>query len=111
MMSVVQFHQFPFQLFYYEENFIRKAVKIIKLISRSDFEKLISSGIIGKCHMYGNDGLSGKHSCGYYDVKRFEAEKKRNSGESDRHLKTVCAHVGVAITKNGKIYIEDSYVK
>ena len=29
----------------------------------------------------------------------------------EKYLKTIAAHVGVAITKNKKIYIEDSYVK
>lgn len=86
-------------------------MKIIKQITRKELNELISNGIIGKCNMYGNDGLSGRHSCGYYDVKRYNRGKKTMPEESDKYLKNVYAHVGVAITKSHKIYIEDSYVK
>ena len=61
--------------------------------------------------MYGNNDEIGKHSCGFYDVKVYRKAKKECSEASDKYLKMISAHVGVVITKNKKIYIEDSYVK
>lgn len=81
----------------------------IKLINKSDFEKFISSGIIGECHMNGNIPAQGIHSCGYYDVKKYNYGKKNNFGSED-YLKTNYAHIGVCITAH-KIFIEDRYVK
>lgn len=86
-------------------------MKIIKQITRKELNNLISSGIIGECCVRGNDGLSGRHSCGYYDVNKYNEAKKLNPEASDGYLKAVEAHVGVSITKSQKIYIEDSYVK
>ena len=86
-------------------------MKIIKQITRKELNNLISSGIIGECCVRGNDGLSGRHSCGYYDVKRYNEAKKLNPEANDGYLKAVEAHIGVSITKSQKIYIEDSYAK
>lgn len=84
-------------------------MKIIKLISKKDLDELISSGIVGICHMNGNISDIGRHSCGYYDVKKFNYGKKYNIGDNN-YLKTNYAHIGVSITAH-KIYIEDKYVK
>ena len=61
--------------------------------------------------MDGNNRAVGKHSCGFYDVKKYNQEKRKTSEASEKYLKTIASHVGVVITKNQKIYIEDSYVK
>lgn len=60
--------------------------------------------------MDGNNSAVGKHSCGFYDVKKYNQEKRKTPEASDKYLKLIASHVGVAMTKN-KIYIEDSYVK
>ena len=73
--------------------------------------KLISKGIIGECYIRGNDNSSGRHSCGYYDIEKYNKEKKMNPEATESYLKAIKAHIGVSITKNHKIYIEDSYVK
>ena len=86
-----------------------KDVKIIKLISKKDLDGLISSGIIGICHQTGNRSEQGIHSCGYYDVKKYNYGKHNNLGDNN-YLKTNYAHIGVSITAH-KIYIEDKYVK
>ena len=86
-------------------------MKIIKQITRKELNNLISSGIIGECCVRGNDGLSGRHSCGYYDIEKYNKAKKKNPKLTEGYLKAVEAHIGVSITKNHKIYIEDSYVK
>ena len=88
-----------------------KKANIIKLISQKDFDELISNGIIGECSVDGNDNATGKHSSGYYDVKKYNKAKRETPDASEKYLKTIAAHVGVAITKNKKIYIEDTYVK
>ena len=59
--------------------------------------------------MTGNIPAVGKHSAGYYDIKKYNKGKHDHSGD-DKFLKTIYAHVGVVITRS-KIYIEDSYVK
>ena len=89
----------------------RKKETIIKLISQKDFDELISNGIIGECSVDGNNSAIGRHSSGYYDVKKYNKEKRETPDASEKYLKTIAAHVGVAITKNKKIYIEDYYVK
>lgn len=61
------------------------------------------------CHTEGNNSF-GRHSCGYYDVQKYQQMKKETPEASNRYLKTIAAHIGVAKTKN-KIYIEDAYVK
>ena len=61
--------------------------------------------------MDGNNNAFGRHSCGFYDIKKYRKEKQKTPDASDRYLKTVVAHIGVAITKGQKIYIEDTYVK
>lgn len=61
--------------------------------------------------MYGNNDEIGKHSCGFYDVKAYRKAKKECPEASDKYLKMISAHVGVVITKNQKIYIEESYVR
>lgn len=60
--------------------------------------------------MDGNNNVVGKHSCGFYDVKKYRKAKRETPDASDKYLKTIATHVGVAMTKH-KIYIEDSYVK
>ncbi len=60
------------------------------------------------CHTEGNNSF-GRHSCGYYDVKKYRHEKKLTPEASDRFLKTVVAHIGVVKTRH-KTYIEDSYL-
>ena len=85
--------------------------KIIKLISKKDLDELISSGVIGICHQTGNRSEQGIHSCGYYDVKKYNKAKRETPDASEKYLKSIAAHVGVAITKSKKIYIEDSYAK
>ena len=84
---------------------------IIKLISKKDFDELISNGIIGECSVDGNNSAIGKHSSGYYDVKKYNKAKRETPDASEKYLKSIAAHVGVAITKSKKIYIEDSYAK
>lgn len=86
-------------------------MNIIKQITKKELDALIASGVIGTCNMYGNDSFLGKHSSGYYDVQKYLKAKKENPDMSERYLKNVEAHVGVSITKNHKIYIEDSYIK
>ena len=88
-----------------------KAVNVIKLINQKDFKKLISDGVIGECSMYGNNNDVGKHSSGFYDVKAYNKAKRECPEASDKYLKMITAHVGVVITKNQKIYIEESYVR
>ena len=44
-------------------------------------------------------------------MKAYRKAKKECPEASDKYLKMVTAHVGVVITKNQKIYIEESYVK
>ena len=88
----------------------RKKEIIIKLISKKDFDELISNGIIGECSVGGNDNTTGRHSSGYYDVKKYNKEKRETPDASEKYLKTIAAHIGVAITRH-KIYIEDEYVK
>ena len=83
--------------------------KIIKLISKKDLDGLISSGVIGICHQTGNRSEQGIHSCGYYDVKKYNYGKRNNLGDNN-YLKTNYAHIGVSITAH-KIYIEDKYVR
>lgn len=61
--------------------------------------------------MEGNNSTVGRHSCGFYDVKKYRDEKRKTPDASDKYLKTIVAHVGVVITKGQKIYIEDTYVK
>lgn len=61
------------------------------------------------CHTEGNNSF-GRHSCGYYDVKKYQKEKKLTPETSNGFLKTVVAHVGVVKTRH-KTYIEDSYVQ
>ena len=87
-----------------------KVVTIIQLINQKDFNKLVSDGVIGKCHMNGNNNSVGKHSCGFYDVRKYRKAKRENPNTPDKYLKLIASHVGVVITKN-KIYIEDYYVK
>ena len=60
--------------------------------------------------MDGNNSAVGKHSCGFYDVKKYRKVKRETPDASDKYLKTIAAHVGVAMTRH-KIYIEDAYVK
>lgn len=60
--------------------------------------------------MDGNNSAVGNHSCGFYDVKKYRKAKRETPDASDKYLKTITTHVGVAITKN-KIYIEDYYVR
>ena len=60
--------------------------------------------------MTGNNSAIGKHSSGFYDVKKYRRAKRETPDASDKYLKTIATHVGVTITKN-KIYIEDYYVK
>ena len=66
-------------------------------------------GVLGKCHASGNDGIFGKHSCGYYDVALYKKSKREHLG-NENFLKLVHAHVGVVKTRH-KTYIEDRYVK
>lgn len=80
----------------------------IKLISKKEFNELISNGVIGLCHM-NNRSEQGYHSCGFYDVEKYLKGKRKRLG-SDVYLKTDYAHVGVSLTAH-KIYIEDKYVK
>lgn len=54
-----------------------------------------------------NDGSYGRHSCGYYDVRKFKKGRKEHLGNK-KYLKTIYAHIGVSITRN-HIYIEDKY--
>ena len=82
----------------------------IKLISQIQLNELIDNGIIGQCDAYENNNITGKHSSGYYDVKRYFKAKRETPDASERYLKTIAAHVGVSITRH-KIYIEDQYVK
>ena len=84
-------------------------MKNIKLISKKDLDELISSGVIGICHQTGNKSEQGIHSCGYYDVKKYNYGKHNNLGDNN-YLKTNYAHIGDSITAH-KIYIEDKYVK
>ena len=93
-----------------EEILYRKKENIIKLISKKDFDELISNGIIGECSVDGNNSATGKHSSGYYDVKKYNKAKRETPDASEKYLKTIAAHIGVAITRH-KIYIEDEYVK
>lgn len=60
--------------------------------------------------MDGNNSAIGKHSSGFYDVKKYREAKRKTPDASDKYLKTIVAHIGVAMTKH-KIYIEDSYVR
>lgn len=60
--------------------------------------------------MDGNNSAVGKHSCGFYDVKKYNQEKRKTPETSEKYLKTIASHVGVMVTRH-KIYIEDSYVK
>lgn len=60
--------------------------------------------------MDGNNSAVGKHSCGFYDVKKYCKAKRETPEASEKYLKLVASHVGVIMTKN-KIYIEDYYVK
>lgn len=60
--------------------------------------------------MDGNNSAVGKHSCGFYDVKKYHSEKRKTPEASDKYLKTIASHVGVPMTRH-KIYIEDAYVK
>ena len=87
-----------------------KVVKNIKLISQKQLNELIDNGIIGRCDAYGNNNITGKHSSGYYDMKKYLKAKRETPDASERYLKTIAAHVGVSITRH-KIYIEDEYVK
>ena len=97
-------------LFRCRRNLKRKKEIIIKLISKKDFNELISNGIIGECSVDGNNSATGKHSSGYYDVKKYNKAKRETPDASEKYLKTIDAHVGVEITRH-KIYIEDEYVK
>ena len=83
---------------------------IIKIISKKDFDELISNGIIGECSVGGNDNATGRHSSGYYDVKKYNKAKRETPDASEKYLKSIVAHIGVAITRH-KIYIEDEYAK
>ena len=107
LSSILRLQQSLFH--FLEEKKLKEGI-IIKLISQKDFEKLIKDGVIGQCHMDGNNSAVGKYSCGFYDVKKYNIEKRKTPDASDKYLKTIVSHVGVAITRN-KIYIEDSYVK
>lgn len=89
----------------------RKKENTIKLISQKDFDELISNGIIGECSADGNNNAIGKHSSGYYDIRKYHKAKRETPDASEKYLKSIAAHVGVAITRHKKIYIEDSYVK
>ena len=60
--------------------------------------------------MDGNNSMVGKHSCGFYDVKKYNKEKRKTPEASEKYLKLVASHVGVVMTRH-KIYIEDSYVR
>ena len=60
--------------------------------------------------MNGNNSVIGKHSCGFYDMKKYRDEKRKTPEVSDKYLKTIASHVGVVMTRH-KIYIEDAYVK
>ena len=71
---------------------------------------MISNGIIGECSVDGNYNATGKHSSGYYDVKKYNKAKRETPDASEKYLKSIAAHIGVAITRH-KIYIEDEYVK
>lgn len=107
-LSLVQILQFQLLSYSIVGNKL-KDVKIIKLISKKDLDRLISSGVIGICHQTGNRSEQGIHSCGYYDVKKYNYGKHNNLGDNN-YLKTNYAHIGVSITAH-KIYIEDKYVK
>ena len=80
----------------------------IKEISKSNFDTLIERGIIGKAHATSNRSVSGEHSCGFYDIKKYKEGKKMEKG-NNKYLKLIYAHVGVSITRN-HIYIEDKYI-
>lgn len=69
---------------------------------------MIEKGVIGKTHAVSNNSFFGKHSCGYYDVRKFKKGKKEHLGDI-KYLKTNYAHIGVSITRN-HIYIEDKYL-
>lgn len=60
--------------------------------------------------MDGNNSAFGKHSCGFYDVNKYNQEKHKTPEASDKYLKTIASHIGVIMTRH-KIYIEDSYAK
>lgn len=60
--------------------------------------------------MDGNISEIGRHSCGYYDVAKYNKGKNEEDINDENYLKTIYAHVGVSLTRN-KIYIEDKYVK
>lgn len=63
--------------------------------------------------MTGNDGQTGKHSCGYYDKEEYDkyvAKQVYYGLDSPEYLKLTKFHVGVLITKNRR-YIEDKFVK
>lgn len=97
----------PITLSYSGEKNVRKEWITIKEISKNDLQTLIENGIIGHTHTT-NDNSYGRHSCGYYDIKKFRKGKKEHRGDK-KHLKTFYAHIGVSITRN-HIYIEDKYV-
>lgn len=99
-----------YSLAIYGKKYKTKVVKNIKLISQKQLNELIDNGIIGRCDVYGNNNITGKHSSGYYDVKKYLKAKRETPDASERYLKTIAAHVGVSITRH-KIYIEDEYVK
>lgn len=90
----------------------RKKVILIKEISKAKFRSLIKDGIIGECHMTGNYNKDGRHSCGYYDKRKYDRYISgcSNPNKYDKNLKLTRYHVGVVIT-NSKIYIEDAYAK
>lgn len=60
--------------------------------------------------MNGNNSAIGKHSSGFYDVKKYHKAKRETPDASDKYLKTIAAHVGVTMTRH-KIYIENFYVR